>query len=585
MKKNQNEDSILNLHSQKINRDKLIIYGMLLFLVILIFSIFGRASAFPFTNWDDSTFIENNHLITEPTFHNAYRLMIPGSNPKEGLYIPVIYFSYWLESHIYGLDSRVIHFDNILIHTANALLLFWLILSLFKRKSIAFSVSLLFAIHPLQVETVVWCLGRKDLLSTFFALVMLLIWWRKLENINLYTGILCIILSGLAMASKPTMLILPFIMILFLTYKFRTTVFLKIKNIVSRNKNRSHTDKKLNFLIPLAHFSVIWPILVVFIEAFILFVLNSHKAAVPEHAPDLMFRTFHIPPIISGWLYRIVLISQSQMIYNWLSGAVFLKSFISGVLISIFILYLLFAAFKYHYHWLWFSLIFTMTAFLPTLNVLLNYREFITADRYGYFPLIGIFIIISFAINNLLFKYPRIAILISGILLPALIYHTELRIDEWSSSSCLWEAQIKKVPDQPHGYAGLGSVYELNGRYNEALDAYYKAIQLKTHNPDVFYNTGNILKSFKHYKEAKVAYIRAIEIKPNYVEAYINFGEIFLIEKHPEEALKLYLTALKYKSKWKFQIYMNMATCYMRLNDSESAKKSLKSALKIKNKE
>ena len=582
MKKNQNEEIVLNLHSQKINRDKLMIYGMLLFLVIVIFSIFGRASAFPFTNWDDSTFIEKNPLIAEPTLHNAYRLMISGSNPKESLYIPVTYLSYWLESHIYGLDSRVVHFDNILIHTANVLLLFWLILSIFKKKSIAFSVSLLFALHPLQVEAIVWCLGRKDLLSTFFALIMLIIWWKKSAKINLYTGILCIILSGLAMTSKPTMLILPFIMILLLTYKFRKTLFSKIKNIVRRN--RSNTDKKFNFVINLSHFSVIWPILVVFIESFILLMFNSHKTVVPGYAPDLMFRIFHIPPVISGWLYRIMLISQSQIIYNWLSGAAFLKSFISGMLISIFILYLLFTAFKYHYHWLWFGLIFTITAFLPTLNILLNYREFITADRYGYFPLIGIFIIISFAINHLLLKYPRITILISGILLSALIYHTELRIDEWRSSTCLWEAQVKKVPNQPHAYAGLGAVYELNGRYDEALGAYYKAIRLKTNNPDVFYNAGNILKSFKHYKEAKAAYIKAIQMKPNYVEVYINFGEIFLIEKQPKEALKLYLTALKYQSKWKFQIYMNIATCYMRLNDSESAKKSLESALKIKNK-
>ena len=91
-------------------------------LVILTWALYGRCLEFEFTNWDDKDYIVENSLLQRSDLGAVATIFTPKSIPKESLYIPLTYLSYWVEIRLFGLSSLIIHAVNVLLHCVNALL-------------------------------------------------------------------------------------------------------------------------------------------------------------------------------------------------------------------------------------------------------------------------------------------------------------------------------------------------------------------------------------------------------------------------------------------------------------------------------
>ncbi|MFZ5563675.1 MAG: tetratricopeptide repeat protein [Thermodesulfobacteriota bacterium] len=118
--------------------------------------------------WDDDYYITHNMTLSGVS--GLRRIWLePGATPQ---YYPLVFTSFWLEYHLFGLNPAVFHTTNILLHAANALLA-WLVLSRL-RIPWAWVAAAIFAIHPVNVESVAWVSERKNVLSGFFVLLSLL---------------------------------------------------------------------------------------------------------------------------------------------------------------------------------------------------------------------------------------------------------------------------------------------------------------------------------------------------------------------------------------------------------------------------
>ena len=118
--------------------------------------------------WDDDYYITHN--MTLAGFSGLKRIWLePGATPQ---YYPLVFTSFWLEYHLFGLNPAVFHFTNILLHAANAVLV-WLILARL-RLPWAWPAAALFALHPVNVESVAWVSERKNVLSGMLVLLSLL---------------------------------------------------------------------------------------------------------------------------------------------------------------------------------------------------------------------------------------------------------------------------------------------------------------------------------------------------------------------------------------------------------------------------
>lgn len=146
--------------------------GIPALLILLTLAIFHAVPGFGFVNWDDMTYIYQNPWIREVSFKNVYHLWTH-FYPKEN-YHPLVFMSHLLEYAVDGLNPSVFHVVSLLFHLANICLLYhWL-----RLWNVGWVVpgvaSLIFAIHPLHVESVCWISDRKDLMMTCFSLLALI---------------------------------------------------------------------------------------------------------------------------------------------------------------------------------------------------------------------------------------------------------------------------------------------------------------------------------------------------------------------------------------------------------------------------
>jgi tetratricopeptide (TPR) repeat protein len=165
--------------------------------------------------WDDDKYVTANPLLTAPD--GLYRIWFSMDAPSQ--YFPLAYTSYWIEHKLWGFNPMGYHVVNVEIHTINALLL-WLVL---RRLSIpgAWFASAVFALHPVNVESVAWITERKNTLMLFFSLLTVLCWMEfalfRRSGRRAYTGSL--LLYALALLGKSTACTLPAALVLILWLK------------------------------------------------------------------------------------------------------------------------------------------------------------------------------------------------------------------------------------------------------------------------------------------------------------------------------------------------------------------------------
>src|SRR4029079_9150880 len=128
--------------------------------------------------WDDDFYVTKNHLLTAPD--GLRRIWFSLESPSQ--YFPLTYTSFRVERSLWGLKPTGYHLVNILLHTANALLL-WRLLAVLKVPG-GWLAAGIFALHPVQVESVAWITERKNVLMGFFFLLTLLAWARFVAERN-----------------------------------------------------------------------------------------------------------------------------------------------------------------------------------------------------------------------------------------------------------------------------------------------------------------------------------------------------------------------------------------------------------------
>lgn len=122
--------------------------------------------------WDDDEYVVLNGCLR--TLDGLRAIWFePGSTPQ---YYPLTHTSFWLEYQLWRLNAPLFHVVNVVLHAANALLL-WCVLRQLAVPG-AWLGAALFALHPVEVETVAWITERKNTLSAFFGLAFLLAWLR-----------------------------------------------------------------------------------------------------------------------------------------------------------------------------------------------------------------------------------------------------------------------------------------------------------------------------------------------------------------------------------------------------------------------
>ncbi len=171
------------------------------------FNVLGNG----FLNYDDHNerILKNPFLLTPWSWSH---LATAFTQATAGYYDPVYVLSYVIDHRLWGWNPAGFHFDNLLLHTANSVLVFFLMLRLRGGYPLALVSSLLFAVHPIHVESVAWATSRKDVLSMFFALASFRVYLQgRSGSVPRFTAFSAasFLLLLLGMMTKPTVGVLP----------------------------------------------------------------------------------------------------------------------------------------------------------------------------------------------------------------------------------------------------------------------------------------------------------------------------------------------------------------------------------------
>ncbi len=489
-------------------------------IVLLTAFIFSPSLQFSFVNWDDFYYVTDNLLIRDLSWPSIIKIF---TSDMMGNYQPLVVLSLALDFHCYGLNPGGYHFTNILFHLANVVLVCAFLQLLGIKRGMSLFVTLLFALHPLRVESVVWVTERKDvlflctyLLSTNFYLIS-----KRFDGLwNPYLiGSLFFFL--LALLSKPSTVSLPFILILL---DWITDQKISWKSVVD----------KFIFLIP----------------AFSLAMFTSYGYHAPFEydylknyifsSTDHFFMGFasllmYCQKLI--WPHELIgYYPYPQKINGFLPPWYYASPLIFAGMMGI--LYRLVKDRKLFY----FSCCFFGITILLNL-AFFNFGNVIIADRYTYLPSIGFFLILVQLIQELyerikikFFQLVLISVIVTAVFLMSLKTFSQVFV--WQNSETLWSQVLHYYPRETMALYNRGNHFASMYEYEKALKDYSTVISIDPKDSAAFNNRGNMYLLLGRNNEAFHDYNQSIKIDPRSPKAYLNRAEYFRVTSNIKAALK-----------------------------------------------
>jgi len=551
-------DSLYPLMRQKRWQAALSLLFVLAITAVAFYNVLGA----DFTNWDDNLFVTENQLIKDLSWENIK--IIFTTFYKEDYLHPLVLISYSLEYKFFQLDPFFYHLDNLLLHLMNTVLVYWFVSILSRNAVIALVVTLLFGIHPLQVESVAWISERKGLLATFFFLQASIYYLFSMKGKGrVYFG-MSLIAFVLALLSKAVAVIFPLTLLLYDYYIHR------------KIDKRALLEKVPFFLISALY------------AADTLFMheqtgqLDHAKLASP-------FKNFLIAcRNIVLYIKHTVWPTELSALYPAPKEvSLFLPDFFLPLVILCIMIALLLWTRKYN-RTIIFGFLFFLVAILPVVKLVpFASGGAIMSDRYMYHSSIGLFFIAGFFIDKLYSMegasrhYFKVASVVTvGIVVLLFSSMTYQRNKVWQNSKVLWSDVVKKYPSVSLAHYNLGLAYYDSGLLEEAIGEYEEAIKLRQHYLKARYNLGLAYAYSGHYDKALAQFQQTIALDPDHVGAHMSLGRVYQQLGLASKAVAEYREVLRVAPD-RADMYNNIGELHFKEKSYDKAVDAFQEALRI----
>ena len=470
-----------------------------LLLAAVTLAVYWPVMRCDFVDYDDPAyFMFNHHVQAGLTLNNVTWSF---GTTATGNWHPLTWLSLMLDETLFGKSPAGPHFTNLLLHVANTVLLFLLFRRLTGAVWRSALVAALFALHPLHVESVAWISERKDVLSTFFGLLALWAYARfvqksevrsqKSEVENQVSGLrlstsgyywLALLFFSLGLMSKPMLVTLPFLMLLLDWWPLQRFTISKLRTTASRL-----ILEKIPFFV-LSAISCVVTFIVQQKEGSVVAWVNLSTAGRVENASvsytRYLGKTFwpfglaNPYPHPGHWELWVVIFSM-VLVVGLTVAAVWVGRKCPYVAVG----------------WLWY-----LGTLFPVIGLVQVGIQSI-ADRYTYVPLIGVFMILAWGLDEAGAnrRLPRqLLVVIALLLLVASGLRTRNQLSYWQNSGTLFNHTLAVTGNNSTAYSALGSYLLRQGRSMEATNYYIKSLQIHPDNPDVIFNLGNALTKLRN---------------------------------------------------------------------------------------
>jgi tetratricopeptide (TPR) repeat protein len=488
------------------------LWGLLL--VVLTLVVYHPAWRAGFI-WDDDVYVTGNPLLTAPD--GLWRIWFSLDSPSQ--YFPLTYTTFYLERSFWGLNPAGYHWVNFLLHAANALLVWGMLERL--RVPGAWLAAAVFALHPVQVESVVWITERKNVLMGFFFLLTLLAWIRFIEGQSkrpwlFYT--LALFFYALALSAKTTACTLPAALILILWLK-------KIPV----------TWRRLAQVAPFVAMGIGMGLVTMWWERYHMGTQGNSFVIGPVERVLIAGRAL--------WFYAGKLLWPANLTFSYPRWTISASDLFAWVwVLSILALgVVIWRARKRLGRGVEVAVLFFAVTLSPVLGFIMLYTFLYSfvADHYQYLACIGL---IALAVAGMKLALDRVGAralqpVLGAALLAVLGALTWKQCGMYVDDQTLWQTTLLRNPNSWMAHVNLGNHLAGQGDIDGAIGHYQQALRINPNHWDAHISLGTALAQEGDVDGAITEYQRALQIYPNAEVAHVNLGIILLQKGQTSEAI------------------------------------------------
>ncbi len=539
-------------HSPNSGRQLNLIMPFFCIAILILLTYFTFRSAFnnQFVNWDDQVYLEENSLVLNKEYSKLWK------TPVSLNYHPVTMVSLAVQvpKNIKKLTPEPFIRFNVWVHIINSILVFLLVWLLTQQNWLyGLLTSVIFAIHPMHAESVVWVSERKDVLYSFFFLLSCIMYWQYLEGGRkkwlLFAGLLFI----LSILSKAMAVVIP--LVWFLLDYWKKGKLIDRKLIIEK--------------IPFLAISLFFGLMAINVQSggdfgglLTLYGEKTKALADPEIFSiwqRIQFAAYGSINYIIKFFYP----SEICAFYPYPNEGKF--SLIHGLVYPFLFIVLLGLS-------LWSTLktrivLFSIGFYFVTVVFVLQFISVglaIMADRYTYIPYIGLAFLIVIGVGKLIENQSNIIKLniagIAVIWIVSLLFKTRTQVEVWQNSESLWTQVLQYFPKEDLALSNRGNYRGKTGNISGAMEDFELAVSDGCNRADVYEGLGNSYgtmserlpnKKQDYVNKAIEMYQKALTIEPTKGNIHYNLG-VAQIQTNPEASVSAFQEAIKlmpYKEK------------------------------------
>ena len=532
-----------------------------LLLVFFTLGLYFQVGTFDFINYDTPTYVYENSYVQDGLTARGIKWAFTTLHFSN--WHPLTWLSHMLDVQLYGLEPGRHHLTSVLFHVANVLLLFGILRRMTADVWRCGIVAVLFALHPLHVQSVVWVAERKDLLSTLFGLLTLLFYLRYVTNRGIGRYLLMLSFFILSLMAKPMLVTLPFAMLLLDYWPLQRYPF-QIRNKLYYADRSTDT------------------ILFLIAEKLPLFVMSAGSCLVTLIAQKgggavgsietypLSLRAANALVSYMSYIGKLFWPVNLAVIYpyNWelpvwqICSAFMVIAGMSGFAIK----------FIKSKPWLMVGWLWYLGTLVPVIG-LVQVGTQAMADRYTYIPLIGIYIIIAWGLFDLLarWRYRKAGLVVVPVVIIGVLMGVSWKqIGYWKNTGTLLKRAVELNGANYRAYNNIGTDLLRTGKTLEAIENFKMALEIHPSSALAHFNLGLAFSEQGRLKEALQSCANAVQVNPDYTEAYVCQGKALLRLGKPDQAVLSYLEAIRANPEYA-PAYTSLGFAYYQLGETAKA--------------
>ncbi len=557
-------------------RTRYLVLAICGFLLLAVGLVFGQTVRHDFVNFDDPEYVFQNPQVSDGL--TAHGITWAFTQSRGANWIPVTWVSLMLDCQMYGLNAGGYHLTNVLLHAVTVVLLFLVLQWMTGCLWPSALVTVLFAVHPLRVESVAWVTERKDVLSgSFFMLTLGAYVGYAIHRFSFGRYLAVMVFFALGLMAKATLVMLPLVLLLLDYWPLGRMTPAATRDTPVPSCGRGD---RFSLLMRLLLEKV--PLLALVAVSCVVTVWAQREALVPVEQLPLWWR------VGNALISYVTYLGQSfypvglAVLYPrpgldlpfWkVFGALL-------VLVSITAAALL-GRRRCPYllvGWLWY-----LGMLLPVIG-LVQFGVQAVADRFSYLPQIGLCIALVWAVADACRFWPYrgwVCGIISVLVLVAMMGCAWRQTGYWCDSETLWTHALACTSRNHVAHNNLGLILAGRGRLDKAIAHYQKALEIKPDFAEAQGSFGELLASQGNFDEALRHYRAALRLDPHSVLGHIQVAGVLSRQGNTHEAESHFREALRLEPS-SAQAYGGLAMALQQQGKTEEALRCYDESLRLR---